>query len=191
MTAYHGPGDRMDQHNLDSSAHGGAFMAAGSIVPPKLVVPPSSCYSAAPTAWFAANYGVFHRFAVTITGAYRYVNLHVGIASGNIQVGVATATPADPTSMYFTRLAHSGVIACPAAGAQRIDLGATTLTPGDYALFLWCDNTTAAFMHGIGTGFAASRMHFNSSLGASGLGASVFQIGAGTRWISGLTLEAA
>jgi hypothetical protein len=36
----------------------------------------------------------------------------------------------------------SGVIACPAPADIRTDLGVTTLAPGDYAMFLWADNTT-------------------------------------------------
>ena len=86
-------------------------------------------------------------------------------------------------------VASSGVIACPAPYDNRIDLGYFTLPPGEYVLFLWCNNTTAQFLHGASSGITATRMTFAGSGLASGLAAST-GLSTTTRWVTGLTLEA-
>lgn len=188
--ATHGPGDRLDQHNLDPAAHGGAFMTAGSVAGPRLIIPPASVIAAsAAGAWPTTNLAIFNRFHVPVAQSYRYVNLYVGVQSGNIQVGIASLALDTDSTINATRVAHSGVIACPASGPQRIDLGETTLPPGDYALFLHCDNTTAQFLHGIATGWHATRTSFSQTV-SGGIGSGVVTLSASTRWVAGLTLEA-
>lgn len=187
---YHGPGDRIDQHNLDPNAHAGLFMAAGTVTGPRLIVPPASVIAASAAAvWPTANLAIFNRFSTSVSRSYRYVNLQVGVSSGNIQVGIVSFSPDTATTVNAVKVVDSGIIACPTAGAQRIDLGEVLLPAGDYGLFLWCDNTTAQFMHGIGTGWNASRTTFNATLG-TGVGTSVITMGISTRWVAGLTLEA-
>ena len=159
-------------------------------VGPACVTPPASVLTAAATGvWYTVNAATFMRFSLTSPRTYRYVNLYVGVASGNIQVGVCRVKDADNSTVYATRVASSGVVACPATGAQRVDLGFVTLPPGEYLLFLWCDNVTATFMHGLATGITASRLCFNSTL-VGGVPAGVTTVGTTTRWVSGLTLEA-
>lgn len=161
-------------------------------VGPNIITPPGAVIAAsAAGAWYAANAATGMRFTLYRSRTYRYVNLHVGTQSGNIQVGVSRVYPSNATSVHTVRVAHSGVIACPAGGAQQIDLGFFTLPPGDYMLFLWCDNTTATFLHGLATGLTASRILFSQSSGlGSGVGATVQDFSTTTRWVSGLTLEA-
>lgn len=189
--AYHAPGDRLDAHNLDPDAHGGVFLKTSDIAGPTIITPPGAVIAASgAAAWYTANAATFMRFHVPAARTYRYVNLHVGTQSGNIQAGVSALTPDGASSINATRVAHSGVIACPAAGAQRIDIGATTLTPGDYALFLWCDNTTAQFLHSLASGLQASRLLFTGTV-PGGIPSGVLTLGATARWVTGLTLEAA
>lgn len=188
----HGLGDRMDQHNSDPNAHGGSFLAAADASGPSLLVPPGALLAAsAAGAWYTANAATFLRFSVPIKKAYRYINLYVGTASGNIQAGIVSMAPSSATAMNATKIADTGVIACPASGNTQLDLGSKTLAPGDYALFLWCDNTTATFLHGLATGLTASRMLFTATGLTSGVGASVLTVSTTTRWVSGLTLETA
>ena len=98
-----------------------------------------------------------------------WVNLYVGASSGSIQVGVASLRRSG-ANIYAKRVMHSGVIACPTANTPaRIDCGATVLEPGDYVLFIQCDNTTATFMNGLVSGITASRLTFNNPL-SGGLG---------------------
>lgn len=193
MSGYHAPGDRMDSHNLDAAAHGGAFAVKSGLAPDvagrDLIVPEGGLLAAsAQAAWYTANAATWLRFHVPYRKAYRWVNLRVGTQSGNIQVGVSSLARTG-TTVNSTKVMDSGVIACPAAGDQRIDCGTVTLNPGDYGLFLWCDNVTAQFLHSLATGLAASRMLFSQTGLASGVPSSVTTIGPTTRWVSGLTLE--
>ena len=111
---------------------------------PSMVIPPGSTIrDYAMTAWFTANDALFSRFQLQVPTVVRYVDFAVGTSSGNIQVGYVRLRGTDHKS--FDRLKTSGTIACPSTGAVRYDLGAETLEPGDYAVFLWCDNTTATF----------------------------------------------
>lgn len=107
---------------------------------PSLIVPPAAHLTPAAATWGAANRAIFDRFQVATPTTLRYLNWTVDVASGNVQVGVVRLAGAGHAD--FTRVMDSGVIACPAAGQIRTDLGASLLLPGDYALFLWADNTT-------------------------------------------------
>jgi len=106
---------------------------------PSLVIPPAS-QGLSVSAYPAANRGHFSRFSLTVGGDFRYILWEVGVSSGNVQVGIVKLSGTGLTT--FTKVADSGVIACPASGAVRTDLGVQTLTAGDYALFIWSDNTT-------------------------------------------------
>jgi hypothetical protein len=80
------------------------------------------------------------RFHVPTDATYRYLNWVVSTASGNVQLGIVKLASTGHTG--FSIVAQTGIVACPSAGDQRTDLGATTLATGDYAAFLWADNTT-------------------------------------------------
>ena len=122
-------------------------------VPPVLVVP---IVNGAITngVWSAAQRACFIRFQQATTGVYRYINWTCAIASGNVQVGVVAMSGTGRIS-YGAPLVTTGVIACPTAADIRSDVGAFTLTPGDYALFLWADNTTVSV--GRSTGVPSSQ----------------------------------
>jgi len=109
------------------------------VAAPVVVAP---LYSAAVSAatWTANNEAVFMRCALPVATPLRYLNWICSVQSGNVQVGVVSLSGANRTS--FTRVMDSGVIACPAAANIRTDLGLTTLPAGDYAMFMWADNTT-------------------------------------------------
>lgn len=110
---------------------------------PAILQPIMSSTTFAPAVWSApgANAALIMR-CPTLLGSrsYRYFLTKVGVQSGNIQYGVLALSGTD--LLTFTRVMDSGIIACPAPGNLRGDLGATTLGPGEYALFLWADNTT-------------------------------------------------
>lgn len=161
---------------------------------PWLVCPPGATFAAsAAAAWYTANAATFMRFSIGRRRTFRYVNLQVGTQSGNIEVGVVRLRPGNVSGgVNYERVAWSGSIACPASGAQRIDLGYFVLPPGEYALYLWCDNTTAAFLHGLASGFASTRLLFtNTGATPPGSSAAIGTISATTRWLSGITLESA
>jgi len=153
-----------------------------------MVIPPASMLSVASAAvWYGAEAVTGMRFHLPGPQTYRWANLYVSTASGNIQVVVARLTRSG-TTVTASPVMNSGVIACPAAGNQRIDLTATALTVGDYALGLWCDNTTAQFLHATSTPLAAARLAFSTTR-TGGISTGSFTFPASGRWVTGLTLE--
>jgi hypothetical protein len=126
--------------------------------------------AASAAAWPAANRAVFMRLTVPTTATIRYLNWIVGTASGNVQVGVVALSGTNRTS--YTSVVTSGVIACPAAGDIRTDLGAVTLPAGDYAGFIWSDNATFQTRYGTASGLKAMRFAGIASSLASGVPAS-------------------
>jgi hypothetical protein len=108
--------------------------------PSPALVTPTYNQAVGAAVWPAVNTANFVRFSLTAPGIYRYYNWSVGVQSGNVQVGVVTLSGANRLS--YARVMDSGVIACPAAATIRTDLGATLLAAGDYAMYLWADNTT-------------------------------------------------
>lgn len=123
-------------------ADGGNWRTLGNQRAPKLVVPPLSVMALlAAATWGAANLAVLSRFALDQPTSLRYANIRIDVASGNWQVSVVALTGSGAGD--YTRVMTTGVQAMPAAGDKRIDLAQTLLPPGDYAVVVWCDNTTA------------------------------------------------
>lgn len=119
------------------------------------VLMPDSMAFLATATWPAANTAVFARVTVPMARTYRYMLFREGVQSGNVQAGLVRLSGAGLTA--YERVLHTGVIAAPAAGDERIDCGATALTPGDYALFLWADNTTITLPHATNVAWAATK----------------------------------
>lgn len=189
MPSYNEPGSPLDRHRRESAPHAG-LVNSTDVGGPEIIVPPASVIAAsAAAAWPVANFTMFHRFHVAQRKTYRYVNFRVGTVSGNVQVGVVRLTRSG-TTVNATRVMSSGVIPCPGPNAARVDCGATELAPGDYALFLFCDNTTATFHHGIDNAVINSRFLFSQTI-SGGVPATVVTVGDSNRWVSGLTLETA
>ncbi len=163
---------------------GGAAPAA-----PTIIQPAYADATVGVGVWPTINAATFTRFEVPVQTVIRYFNMWVQVQSGNINAGVASVVSASATTVTYTVVASTGSIACPAGGAQRLDLGTTTLTPGAYVMFLWADNTTFSTLHGVTAGLQASRLTFNGVY-ASGVGASGTATTSG-RYISGVSLEAA
>jgi hypothetical protein len=135
------------------------------VTAPATVTVLQSLVSAA--AWPAVNRAVFVRFALTVGGTYRYLDWVCGVQSGNVQVGVVRLAGTDHAD--YTRVMNSGVIACPAAGNIRTDLGATSLAAGDYAMFMWADNVTFQARYGSNSGLTGLRTNATQSSLASGV----------------------
>lgn len=159
----------------------------GSGVAPAVVVPPSSTLApVGAVAWPAVNYSHFSRFTLPGARTYRYFNIGVDSATGNIQVGVVKLAGTGLRS--FTRVATSGVI--PASnGSLHIDMGTFNLEPGDYALFAWADNTTIRMKLGGHSAATDSRL-----TGAQGYSGGVPASGTISTWgaynyLSGISLE--
>lgn len=169
--------------------------AIAAIAGPRLLVPYGATLGpSAAATWYTANAATYMRVHVPVTKTYRYANLRVGVSSGNIQIALSSVDLySDASAVYGTRLMTSGVIACPATGDQQVDLTSTSVPAGDYLLSLWCDNTTATFLHGLAAGMTSSRMLFSQTGLASGVpsGAHGATAATTTRWVTGLTLEAA
>lgn len=183
---------------LTTTAYGRAFLAladaaagrtALGLTAPEFIMPPGSFIAiASSTVWYGANAATFLRFNVPVAKAYRWAHFRVGTQSGNIQCGVVSLARSG-TTITGTRVMDSGVIACPAAGGARVDMGATTLTPGDYALFLWCDNTTAAFHHSSDNSVINSRILMSATGLAGGVPVGPTTLSATSRWVTGLQIE--
>lgn len=137
--------------------------------PPALVSPLYNA-SVGAAVWGAINRAVFMRFHLPVAAPLRYLNWVVGTQSGNVQVGVVSLSGTDRAT--YARVMNSGVIACPAAGNIRTDLGLTLLPAGDYAMFLWADNVTFQTRTATASGNQALRFHGIASSLASGVGTS-------------------
>lgn len=190
------PGDRLATHIADATKHPdpSAFVPVANVAAPAIIFPPASLISAGLAVWPVQYAGLFNRFQVTQKGTYRYLRLRVGVQSGNIQVGVARLVwAAGNQSPGFTRVMSSGIIACPAGSTDaRIDCGATSLDPGDYAAFVWADNTTVTLMNGATSGFTAAMWGFTRTFDAAGVPTSgVTNLSTTTRWVCGLGVEQA
>lgn len=109
----------------------------------------------APVAWFGVNGALFHRFSMISAQAARYFLVKIGIASGNIQYGVVRLSGTGHVD--YSIVMNSGIVACPAAGDKRLDLGRTVLPAGDYALFFWADNVTITIPQSTNANYAARR----------------------------------
>jgi hypothetical protein len=137
--------------------------------PATLVVPLVPAGPAA-AVWPSANRAVFQRVRIPTASTYRYINWVVGVQSGNVQVGLVSLSGTDRAT--YTREMNSGVIACPAAGNIRTDLGATPLAGGDYALFMWADNATFQTRYGTASAWTGLRVGGIASSLGTGVGTS-------------------
>ena len=152
-----------------------------AIVPAVSVLPPP----AAAATWPASNAAIFHRFTVERGGYYRYARFRCSAAAGNLQAAIVSLDAAGTT---YTRVMSSGVIAC-TTGDLSVDMTQTYLNPGEYAIALWCDNTTATFWHSLSAAVPSTGM---AAKVTSGLGGGIPTSGAiawtGDRYVFGLTL---
>lgn len=171
----------------------GAYSGGLSAAAATFVAPVPSAVEKSASSWYAANYATFSRFQLVGPAMLRYININIGAASGNVQMGIVSlASSGSADTMLFARVAHTGVIACPTptGGVVRQDLGsAVTLGAGDYALFFWADNTSVTVAHGASSASRASRMSFTYT-NAAGVPASG-TCDASSRIIPGLTAELA
>lgn len=149
---------------------GSANAASPGAIGPALLRLPGTTFGTGALAWVAANKAILNRFEVIRSRAYRYLNFRVDVQSGNIQAGIVRLDSVNP--LNFVRVAHTGVIACPAVGAYRADIGGAgglALPPGDYAHFLWADNTTFQTRWATNSAYTSTR----AMLGLSGLASGV------------------
>ena len=149
---------------------------------PAPVEPPAATN---PASVPAPNAAIFHRFTVERGGYYRYARFRCSAAAGNMQAAIVSLDAAGTT---YTRVMSSGVIAC-TTGDLSVDMTQTYLNPGEYAIALWCDNTTATFWHSLSAAVPSTGMAAKIT---SGLGGGIPTSGAiawtGDRYVFGLTL---
>lgn len=117
----------------------GTWYQTDLTAPVSLLVPPGAVAANATFTWGAQNMGGVRLLVPTPT-LIRYIDWEVITAAGNIDIGIIALSGAN--HLTWTLVAHSGAIACPAAGAIRTDLGAQILPPGDYAVALWGDSSS-------------------------------------------------
>lgn len=126
----------------------------------KRVTPPASllCGSAlGESAWFAANFSVGMNFEMNSRFVPDYVMMGCAVASGNVQVALYTLARTADAQWSGTKVADSGVIACPTPGASgmpgnsiKIPFAApVALDPGTYLLVFWADNVTVSVPHAL------------------------------------------
>lgn len=123
--------------------------------PHSLIIPAATTPGLGAAVWPAANRAIYMRFATSINTPIRYINWRCDVQSGNVQLGIVSLAATAFTA--YTRIVHTGVIACPTAGDIRTDLGTTLLAPGTYAAFLWADNTTFQARNSSNSGIGAVR----------------------------------
>ncbi len=85
-------------------------------------------------AWMGAGRACYIPFRVVETITVTRMVLEVGVASGNISMGIYDSA--------LARLVTTGAIACPAAGFNVVAIPSLTLNPGRYYMAMSGDNTT-------------------------------------------------
>lgn len=140
------------------------------------------------TVWPTANLAVFQRISIPESRTYRYVTLKLDVSSGNYQLAVVRLSGSGLTS--YDRVMNTGVVAAPTAGDLRVDLGATFLPAGDYAIGVWADNTTLQTRYATNGGVSSMRLAAETSSLATGIPSSSTVAWVSTRIIGGLGLEA-
>ena len=154
-----------------------------------LIASPASLFAvSSASVWPNSNNAIFQRFSLTMPATFRYLNLSIGTASGNLQAGVVKLSGAKHVN--FDRVMDTGIVASVTTGSLSLDCGATLLGSGDYAMFLWANNalltarilnnSNLASTHLVCERTFASGVPLNGSLTAWD----------GSRAITGLTLEA-
>ena len=151
---------------------------------PNVIVPPASTYNfpTAGVAYPVANAVIAHRFHVQEGAIYSTANVRVDSGSGNMQMAVLSVSGAT-----YTRVLSTGIIPC-TTGDKNISMGTVYLNPGEYALAIWIDNTTATVRYGSNTGYGASRT-VAEWVDPSGIGASGNITWNGFKAIGGFTLS--
>jgi hypothetical protein len=120
--------------------------ALDGFVNTSIVIPPAVDPRAGTLPWTAANRAIFARFGLTAPMTVRYINWAVTVGSGNVQLGIVRIS--GETSTNYTLVVDTGVFATPtSSGVKNTAVPPTLLPPGDYAAFIWCDNTTASIRH--------------------------------------------
>jgi lysophospholipase L1-like esterase len=145
------------RHAVRSGAFGG------------LVIPPATAVigDVEPSAWFAANHAAGASFTIHAPTRFSLARLRSKVASGNMEVAIYAVKRTNLFESSLLKVQTTGVTPVPAS----IDEGMISanfedqpeLPAGDYAVALWCDNTTATFIHSIGYGgkhllYAAANM---------------------------------
>lgn len=131
---------------LDTSRRAASNAAAVEIP----IIPPAAVLSTTEAVWYAVNRMNVMRFWTERRIIPAQVMIDCTVASGNIEVPIYKVTRTGTNAFTLTKVATSGVIACPTPTNNAIwvsILGSQVLEPGSYGLGLWCDNTTAAFAH--------------------------------------------
>lgn len=170
----------------------GANNRPGSLWPRPSSTPlyktPDACANVPGTvlAWPAANRAQFHRFHLSEGGVYRFTNVRVETPGGNVQAAVVRMD-----SLNFTRVAVSAQTSAGAAGPLSLDMSATYLAAGEYALVLWADSATLTVAQTSGELLRSTRWCAELSGLTTGIPAS----GAITAWssnraVAGLSLTA-
>jgi hypothetical protein len=162
-------------------------LAATEVAPALLQTYLAALATISATAWPAINMAVFQRFSVRVAGSYRYLNFRLDNASGNMQYGVVKLSGSGLTS--YTRVMDSGVIAAPTAGDKHQDLGATTLTPGEYAFYMWADNTTLTTRYASNSGVSAMRTSAEVASLSSGVPSSGTVAWTSQKFLGSITIE--
>jgi hypothetical protein len=171
-----------------SDAANWEITASRALAPALLACPLATLTTISATVWPAANTAIFQRFSVEERRSYRYVNLRVDVASGNWQIAVVRLD--GPGMTNYVRVMDTGVVAAPAAGDKHIDLGATKLSPGEYALVVWADNTTLQARVASNSMVSSSRYSAEAVGLASGVPSTGTVAWSSQRFLGGLTLEA-
>lgn len=143
------------------------FNSTGRIRQPAQIVPSVTLLNPSQTVWPTQYRAMYTRFSIDRAMQVRYVNWRLDISSGNIQVGIVKLSGTNLQTV--TKVATTGTIAAPTAGDIRTDLGLLNLPAGDYAAFLWVDNTTLACRQAAASGLTALRLSGSTTLTSGGV----------------------
>jgi lysophospholipase L1-like esterase len=171
-----------------------APLGAISDVEAPIIPPATTLANVGESVWFGANSAIAMRFVIERSRTVQRFRLPCAVASGNIELGIYAATRTGNNTFDFSRVATTGVIPCPTPSGSIIEVNLPTpvrLLPGQYAVYLWCDNVTATFSHTLSNAINRAGWAFGSgSASAGGMPASLASLSYGGRAFA-VTLEAA
>lgn len=139
------------------------------------------------TVWPTANLAVFQRFSLPKGNTYRYINVRLDVSAGNWQLAVVRLSGAGFTA--YDRVMNTGVVAAPVAGDKQVDLGATYLEAGDYAIAMWASDITLQTRYATNSGVSSTKLSAETSGLVAGIPTSGTVAWNSARFIGGLTLE--
>lgn len=135
----------------------------GTLIPPGALVHMNTAHA----AWFTANSTIGDRFRLDVPTRFASVSISASAHAADMQVGIYALALVGST--WQARLVQVSELLTGVADNPTIPFeDIVTLPPGEYAVVVWCSNTTKQFNHVLSTAnqrFSLGAVSYNSATG--------------------------